>query len=555
MSPYRFAAKLLLTAPLLWICACDTSTGSLINEDVQDLLHPLDENLGSTFDEPTGDNDSPKPTSAAALPLVTSVSPTITISGTDIVLLIHGENLSGSLSVQLDNDDEQCQVSELGNTTSGVVRTNLIEAACATRGISNRVLSVTDASGHEVAGSPITFTGTSITVSTTSRVSNSQSKSNFSQATASTHEDSPTPSNPFAVASVATADPARVVQSTLSAPTNLRRVESTEFINLAWDAVERAQGYSVYVSDATNPQPGVRGTTTYISYTPSIQITDVDSDRAQYIVVQAFANNIESVGSAELQVNIQATLRTLYAVQTQISKHGDTLANQEVRLSDKPTRSVDQSSDGRFTVFLSRANNLVLTPTSGHVHVYLHDRHTGVVKLVSQSSTGSAGNADSSSPKISADGHNIVFVSTASNLDEQVTIVSGVSNVFTRNLVTGETRILSVSALVSNVSANANSFDPVIDANGENIVYSSYASDLTTAIKSQTSHIFHFNSSNNTTNVILTARNTLSASYEYSLASASAISASGEFIFYRLDVPMGAIDVHRQAQDGANQSH
>jgi hypothetical protein len=371
--------------------------------------------------------------------LVSSVSPTITIRGTDIVRLIQGENLSDSLSVHLDNDAEQCQVSELGNTTSGIVRTNLIEVACATRGISNRVLRITDASGSEVARSPITFTGTSITVSTTLRGSNSRLKSNLSQTTASATEDSLMLSNPFAVSTAATADPDRIVQSTLPAPTNLRRVESTEFINLAWDAVERAHGYSIYISNATNPQPGVRGTTTYISYTPSIQITDFDSDQAQYIVIQAFANNIESVASAELRVNIQATLKTLYAVQTQILKYSYTSVNQCVLLSDESSQSVDQSVDERFTVFLSRATN-----------------------LVSQSTTGS---------------------------------MSGVSNVFTRNLVTGETRIQSVSALVSNVSANANSFDPVIDTDGENIVYSSYASDLTTTIKSQTSHLFHFNSS------------------------------------------------------------
>lgn len=549
MLPYRLlAAKLLLTASLVWVSACETSTGSLISEDVQDLLHSQQENSGSTFDTPASNviNDALAPSQATSPPLVTSVSPTITIRGGDLVLLIHGENLSNRLSVHLDNDAKQCQVSELGNTTNGIVQTNLIEAACATRGISNRVVSVIDASGSEISGSPITFTGTSVTVSTTSSVSNSLSNTISSLATSLPSEAS-AKLNPFVTSTASTAstaNPDRVIQARLSTPTNLQRVGSTEVIDITWDTIERALGYSVYVSNATNPQPGVRGTTTYITHAPSIQITDFDINQTQYIVVKAFSNNTESAGSAELQVDVQPKLRTPYGVQTQISKQAGHWANQGVYFSDEPSRSLDQSADGRFTVFLSRSNNLVPTPTLGYIQVYQHDKDTGVITLVSQSSDGIVGNADSSSPKISANGRNVVFVSTASNLDEQVAIASGVSNVFTRDLVTEKTRILSVSARDNGASANANSFNPLIDNDGENIVFSSFANDLTATEKTQTSHLFHFSSSKNTIKVIPTSRGTWVASKEYSRISDSTLSANGEFVFYRLDVPGTSASLH-----------
>ncbi|MFT6875366.1 MAG: hypothetical protein ACI9XK_001759 [Granulosicoccus sp.] len=558
MLPYCLATKLLFTVSLLWMSACETSTGSLISEDVQELLAPVAsqavEDITGSISKPIRDvaNESPWVVTSNALPLVTSVSPTITIRGANIVLLIHGENLSDNLSVHLDDEADQCLVSELGNTTNGIVQTNLIEAECATRGISDRILSVTDASGNKVNGSPITFTGTSITVSTTSRKSTSIRNTDSPTDTSSVTEDRVILSKPL-VAS--TPDFVGVIDFMLLAPTNLQQADSTEFIKLSWDEVEHAQGYSIFVSNTTNPQPGVRGTTTYISYSPSIQIADFDIDQVQYIVVKAFANNRESASSAELRVDVRATLRTPYGVQTEISKQGDTAANLGVYLSDKPSLSLslDQSANGRFTVFLSQSTNLVSTPTLGHIHVYLHDKDTGVVTLVSQSSTGIVGNANSSSPKISADGNNIVFVSKASNLDERVAAASGVSNVFSRNLITEKTNILSVSALLGDLSANANSFDPIIDDDGENIVYGSYASDLTTTGKTQSSHLFHFSSSSKATKVIPTSRSTLLAPNGYAQVSASAISGNGEFVFYRFDLPGTPPSLHRLSLSAQSQ--
>ncbi|MDB4222873.1 hypothetical protein N9850_03810 [Granulosicoccus sp.] len=528
MSLYRIAVNVLLTASLLWISACDTSTGSLISEEVKDLLAPP---VSTTENQDTGlvaesNTDATNPqiedprTNNTSAPLVTSVSPTVTIRGSTIVLLIHGENLSSRLSVHLDNEPNPCEVSELGNTRNGIVQTNLIEAACTTRSISERVLKVTDSSGNEITGSPITFTGTNISLSTSASKSvstvNSDSSTISSHDTLSNTYNSTSISNPFAASTVSATndDLATAIQTTLPAPTNVHRlVDSTDFIKLSWDAVESAQGYNVYVSNTPNPQAGVRGTDSYISYSPSLQLTDFTVDQTLYIVVTAFSNNLESMGSAELRVDMPAAL--------------------------------DRSADGRYSVFTSRSTNLVSTSTQGHLHTYLHDKDTEVVTLISQSSVGSVGNADSWSPRISDDGKIVVFVSTASNLDEQVSVEGGVSNVFSRNIATGETRVLSVSALINDASANANSFDPVIDGDGRNIVFSSEANDLTINDKTQAAHLYHFTSLNNTINVIPTTSDALPEILMNARASANAISSDGQFVFYELDLPGTSPSLYR----------
>ena len=179
MSPTHLATTVAFTASVLWVSACDTSTGSLINDDVQSLLNPPTQQsltgANNSSEERVNDTENnasaPNPTTTTPA-LVTSVSSTITIRGDNIVLLIHGENLSDSLTMQLDNESDECLVSELGYTATDTRQTNLLEAECATRIISNRTLRVTDDTGNEVAGSPITFTGTSINLSTSSNVTN-----------------------------------------------------------------------------------------------------------------------------------------------------------------------------------------------------------------------------------------------------------------------------------------------------------------------------------------------------------------------------------------------
>lgn len=74
------------------------------------------------------------------------------------------------------------------------------------------------------------------------------------------------------------------------------------------------------------------------------------------------------------------------------------------------------SGKGRFVSFMSLASNLVSGDTNGQFDVFVHDRHTGVTKRVSVSSTGQQGNLPSFGSAISGDGRVVGFESAASNL-------------------------------------------------------------------------------------------------------------------------------------------
>ena len=109
-----------------------------------------------------------------------------------------------------------------------------------------------------------------------------------------------------------------------------------------------------------------------------------------------------------------------------------------------PCTASSISDDGRLVGFDSTADNLVLGGSNGNDNCFVHDRQTGTTTLVSVSSSGAQGNADSDSPQLSADGRFVVFESDASNL------VSGDSNgqtdVFLHDLQSGQTTRVSVSA-------------------------------------------------------------------------------------------------------------
>src|SRR6266567_2466875 len=109
------------------------------------------------------------------------------------------------------------------------------------------------------------------------------------------------------------------------------------------------------------------------------------------------------------------------------------------------------SPDGRYVLFASTANNLVVasnntvmpvsSPTA--LNVFLRDRINGTTALVSVNMTGTAGGNGNSIPvQISTNGHFALFESSASNLVMGDT--NNASDIFLRDLVNGATALVSV---------------------------------------------------------------------------------------------------------------
>src|SRR5689334_9310034 len=105
------------------------------------------------------------------------------------------------------------------------------------------------------------------------------------------------------------------------------------------------------------------------------------------------------------------------------------------------------SADGRWLAFVSAADNLVTNAGNGpHLDVFVRDLHLQVTTLVSVTTNGAAsGNGNSTHPVLSADGHYVVFESTAANLVAGDT--NSQSDIFLRDLTAGLTTLVGTGGL------------------------------------------------------------------------------------------------------------
>jgi len=144
------------------------------------------------------------------------------------------------------------------------------------------------------------------------------------------------------------------------------------------------------------------------------------------------------------------------------------------------------SANGRYIAFASDASDIVVGDGNAATDVFVRDLMTGVTERVSVSSAGAEGNAASYSPDVSADGRYIVFASDATNL------VSGDSNgatdVFLRDREVGTTTRVSVDS--AEWQCSGASYDPQVSDDGGCVVFCSDASDLVSGDGNGVSDVF-----------------------------------------------------------------
>ncbi len=132
------------------------------------------------------------------------------------------------------------------------------------------------------------------------------------------------------------------------------------------------------------------------------------------------------------------------------------------------------SSDGQTLAFISFASNLVSGDTNGEWDVFVRDLQTGITERVSVSSSGGQGNDESGAPDMSPDGRFISFHSVASNLVAGDT--NGFLDAFRHDRLTGTTDLVSVSS--TGFQGTADSNNAAISADGSRIVFYSNASNF-----------------------------------------------------------------------------
>ena len=137
------------------------------------------------------------------------------------------------------------------------------------------------------------------------------------------------------------------------------------------------------------------------------------------------------------------------------------------------------SDDGRFVVFTSNDPALADKDTNGASDVFLHDRLTDTLTLVSHAygNPTRAGDRPSSNPSISGDGSTVVFQSIATNLLPGAD-TNGGTDIFLWDRATGAITLASHAAGVS-TSGNSSSIDPKISDDASFVVFESYATDMT----------------------------------------------------------------------------
>ncbi|MBD3671845.1 MAG: HYR domain-containing protein [Gammaproteobacteria bacterium] len=149
------------------------------------------------------------------------------------------------------------------------------------------------------------------------------------------------------------------------------------------------------------------------------------------------------------------------------------------------SRAPSISADGRFIVFESQAV-LATGGTAGTFQIYLHDRQDRTTRLISANSSGTAGNGHSNRARITEDGSQVLFHSSASNLS--VADGNPFNDVFIKHLSNGNVEL--VSRTYSGAQADNHSLDADFSRDGRYVVFISQATNMTSDSVSGLRHLY-----------------------------------------------------------------
>ena len=159
----------------------------------------------------------------------------------------------------------------------------------------------------------------------------------------------------------------------------------------------------------------------------------------RYVVFTSAANNLVSGDTNNLEDIFLRDRQMATTIRVSVSNAGAQASGERGHSSDGSV-----SADGRYVAFVSEAANLIAGDTNGSEDIFVRDRQAGTTARANLSSSEAQANNWSRWGRISSDGRYVVFWSQANNL------VSGDTNqggdIFVRNLVAGTTERVSVSS-------------------------------------------------------------------------------------------------------------
>lgn len=202
--------------------------------------------------------------------------------------------------------------------------------------------------------------------------------------------------------------------------------------------------------------------------------------------------------------------------------------------SDQPA----VSADGRWVVFQSTATSLVAgqTDTNSALDVFLYDRTTGAVTLVSRAAGFTAKTATGASDRavISADGTVVAFRSTATNAVGGQVDSNAAADLFRFDVASGTAVLVSHTAASALTAGNGAADTPALSADG---AWLAWAGRATNAVSGQsdsnfTWDVFLYNSATGA-NLLVSRNGTSAVTASNNTSDQPAISADGNWVAFR----------------------
>lgn len=204
--------------------------------------------------------------------------------------------------------------------------------------------------------------------------------------------------------------------------------------------------------------------------------------------------------------------------------------NQAGEPGNGPSLTPAISRNGRYVVFASAASDLTDSDANGFTDIFVRNIETGTTEKISRGFDGAEADGNSTLPSISWDGRMIAFSSTATNMrrDKQT---EG-SHVYVFDRYSDEMTLVSVS--INGKGANADSFSlpASISGDGRSVLFRSSATNLVASDSNMAEDLFIRDLAANTT---LTASMGSGLSESSNGAFAGALGFRGEIIAFLSD--------------------
>lgn len=156
------------------------------------------------------------------------------------------------------------------------------------------------------------------------------------------------------------------------------------------------------------------------------------------------------------------------------------------------------SDNGRYVTFTSHATNLVSDVVATVPQAYVFDRETNTVELVSTNAIGEISNAGSGADDISADGRYVLINTAADNFG--YADANGDNDIFLKDRQTGTVELISVATNAA--TGNLGSYTASMSADANYIVFASYASNLGPTDTTEQVDIYYRDRTTNATSLV-----------------------------------------------------